>query len=130
MVNDRDKENELQTHTELEAWLAQERKKLQETADSYKAALEATIAERNKAQKEYPQLVKELKVKEELLQRLPQEVEELRGRVVQAEMIKDDDETGSFSRIRRAREEFERAQYRAQSFVASKMDEVKQLIQA
>ena len=46
MVHDRDKENELQTHTELEAWLAQERKKLQETADSCKAALEATIAER------------------------------------------------------------------------------------
>ena len=125
-----DIENELQTHAELEAWLREERKELQETADRYKAALEATIAERNKAQKEFPQLVKELKAKKELAERLPQEVEELRGRVVQAEVIKDDDETGSFSRIRRAREEFERAQYRVQSFVASKMEEVKQLIQA
>ena len=130
MVHERDEENELQTHRELEAWLAQERKKIQETADSYKAALEATIAERNKAQNDFQQLVKELRAKKELAERLPQEVEELRGRVVHAEMIKDDDETGSFSRIRRAREEFERAQYRVQSFVASKMEEVKQLIQA
>ena len=128
MVHDRD--NELQTHAELEAWLREERKELQETADRYKAALEATIAERNKAKKEYPGLLKEVEAKKKLLESLPSEISELEGRLFAAERSKDDDETGSFSRIKRAREEFERAQYRAQSFVASKMDEVKQLIQA
>jgi chromosome segregation ATPase len=128
MVHDRD--NELQTHAELEAWLREERKELQETADRYKAALEATIAERNKAKKEYPGLLKEVEAKKKLLESLPSEISELEGRLFAAERSKDDDETGPFSRIRRAREEFERAQYRAQSFVASKMEEIKQLIQA
>ena len=128
MVHDRD--NELQTHAELEAWLREERKELQETADRYKAALEATIAERNKAKKEYPGLLKEVEAKKKLLESLPSEISELEGRLFAAERSKDDEETGSFSRIKRAREEFERAQYRAQSFVASKMEEIKQLIQA
>jgi chromosome segregation ATPase len=125
-----DIENELQTHAELEAWLREERKELQETADRCKAALEATIAERNKAKKEYPGLLKEVEAKKKLLESLPSEISELEGRLFAAERSKDDDETGSFSRIKRAREEFERAQYRAQSFVASKMEEIKQLIQA
>ena len=116
--------------SELAVWFAAERKKLQETAERYKAALEAAIAERNKAKKEYPGLLKEVEAKKKLLESLPSEISELEGRLFAAERSKDDDETGPFSRIRRAREEFERAQYRAQSFVASKMEEIKQLIQA
>jgi hypothetical protein len=120
--------NETQTHRELEAWLAEERKKLQETADRQKAALDEALAERDKAKKEYPQLVRELEAKKELAERLPQELSELEARVVLAEAAKDDDETGAFSRIRKSRQEFERAQYRAQSFVATKMEEIKRRI--
>ena len=125
----RNDENAALTHKELESWLSEERAKLQATADFYKAALETDIAEKEKAIKEYPQLVKELAAKKELLERLPVEVSELEGRLLQAERAKDDDEEGSFSRIKRARDSWERAKWQAESFVGSKMEELKQVIQ-
>ena len=122
-------ENTTRTHSELESWLSEERKKLQDTADFYAAALATDIAEKATAIKEFPQLVKALAAKKILLETLPVEVSELEGRLLQAERAKDDDETGSFSRIKRARDSWERAKWQAESFVGSKMEELKQVIQ-
>ncbi len=123
-------EIETQIQGELLAWLTEERKRLQDMADNSKVRLEGLIAERKTAQKEYAGLVKELEAKRKTLETLPDEITELEGRVIHAENIKDDDETGSYSRIKAARQDFERAQYQAQSFVAQKMDEMKRQIQA
>jgi hypothetical protein len=124
------KDTEAQVQSELVAWFTEERKRLQDVADRYKAQLEELLAERAKAKKEYPGMVKELEAKRKALETLPGEIQELEGRVVRADMIRNDDETGSFSALKRTRDEFERAQYRAQSFVASKMDEMKRQMQA
>jgi chromosome segregation ATPase len=115
--------------SELAVWFAAERKKLQETAERYKAALEAAIAERNKAKKEYPGLLKEVEAKKKLLESLPSEISELEGRLFAAERSKDDDETGPFSSIKRARDAYERAEWEAKSFVSNKLNEMKQIVQ-
>jgi chromosome segregation ATPase len=115
--------------SELAVWFAAERKKLQETAERYKSTLEAAIAERNTAKKEYPGLLKEVEAKKKLLESLPGELSELEGRLFAAERSKDDDETGQFSSIKRARDAYERAEWEANSFVSNKLNEMKRVAQ-
>jgi chromosome segregation ATPase len=110
---------------ELVAYFARERKKLLEYADRCKARLDDQLAARDKARKEYKGLVEKLEAKKEIAERLPAEISELEAAVMQAERIKDDDETGPFSRIKSCREDCGRAQYEVSCFVQRKMEQLK-----
>jgi chromosome segregation ATPase len=114
---------------ELVAWLTTERMELQREADDCKQRLEDVIEKREKAKREYPVLVKDLETKRKLFESLPAEIAELENRVAQAENIKDDDETTPLSGVMRAKQEYQRADYAAKTFVSHKMDELKRLAQ-
>lgn len=124
-----DIDNEIETQSELVAWLAAERKKLQDRVDWHKANVEKLIAERNQAKKEYPQMIQDLGIKKALAERLPKEIRELEQRIADAEFIKDDDETRASSYIKQARQDYERAVYQMKSLVSTKMERAKKAIQ-
>ena len=122
-------DNEIETQSELVAWLMAERKKLQDRVDWHKANVEKLIVERDQAIKEYPGLVLELQRKKVLFERLPGEIRELEQQVAQAEYNKNDDESRPDSYIKRARQDYERAVYQMKSLVSTKMDRAKKAIQ-
>jgi chromosome segregation ATPase len=115
----------IQIGDELVAYFARERKTLQDHAELCRARLAEQLAKRDKARKEFKGLVEKLEAKKKIAERLPAEISELEGAVNEAEQIKDDDETGAFSRIRSCRQDYERAQYEVSCFVERKMEQLK-----
>jgi chromosome segregation ATPase len=114
--------------SELAAWFLAERALLAEREEHSKTKLEGLIERCKRAQREYPDLLKEVTAKRKILESLPSEIALLEQRLAEAEMSKDDDESNPFSSIRRARTEYERAKWEAQTFVADRLDDMKRSV--
>jgi len=99
--------------------------RLQAEADRHKARLDEELKLKAKAGKELPGLEKKLVEKGRELRKVEEEIRDLEGEIAQAEVW--NSALGN-DRIARTRRDYEQAQYRADTFVKKRTEQLTTLI--